>query len=91
MKKHKLKNEAALVKEAVRVGMIYFKKRGAGEIEESDAQAIKIRAIYRLLVFDKLIQPLAKGEDNDTNMRHKLALWIAKTLPSDHPLLQEPA
>lgn len=91
MKKHKLKNEAALVKEAVRVGMVYFKKRGAGEIEESDPQAQKVRAVYKLLVFDKLIQPLAKGEDSDGNMRHKLALWIAKTLPDDHPILQQPA
>ena len=44
--------------------------------------------LYRLLVHDKLIQPLAKGQVNDPNIKHKLALWIARQLPEDHPLLR---
>lgn len=82
----KLAHEAELVKEALRVGAIYAKKRGAGEIEATDSAKMKITYIYRLLVHDKLIQPLAKGQDNDTNMKHKLALWMQRQLPADHPL-----
>jgi len=40
-----------------------------------------------LSILDKLIQPLAKGQDNEPNMKHKLALWMSRQLPSDHPLL----
>ncbi len=86
MKKHK--NEAELVKEALRVGAIYFEKRGAGQFEATDSASNKIKAIYRLLVQDGLIQPLAKDQDNEPNMKHKLALWIARQLPKDHPLLK---
>lgn len=85
----KLKHEAELVKEAIRVGAVYMQKRGAGQIEATDSAGNKITAIYRLLVLDKLIQPLAKGEDNEPNMRHKLALWISRQLPAGHPLLED--
>jgi len=85
----KIKNEAALVKEAIRVGGVYMKTRGVGRFEATDSASDKITAIYRLLVLDKLIQPLAKGEDNEPNMKHKLALWISRQLPADHPLLKE--
>lgn len=85
----KLKNEAALVKEALRVGAIYAKKRGVGEVNESDPLKVKTTFIYRLLVHDNLIQPLAKGQETEPNMRHKLALWMSRQLPKDHPLLQE--
>ncbi len=85
----KLKHEAALVKEAIRIGGVYMEKRGAGKIEGTDSASDKITAIYRLLVLDKLIQPLAKGEDNEPNMKHKLALWIARQLPDGHPLKEE--
>lgn len=84
----KLKNEAALVKEAIRVGGVYMKTRGVGMFEATDSAGDKITAIYRLLVLDKLVQPLAKGEDNEPNMKHKLALWISRQLPDDHPLLK---
>ncbi|MGB1199850.1 MAG: DUF5062 family protein, partial [Thalassotalea sp.] len=53
-----------------------------------DAAKEKVEVIYRLLVQDKLVHPLAESEENLLNMKHKLALWIAKQLPSDHPLLQ---
>ncbi len=84
----KLNNEAELVKEALRVGAIYMKKRGVGEIESIDSAKDKVTVIYRLLVRDKLIQPLVKGQDNGPGMRHKLALWMSRQLPEDHPLLK---
>ena len=84
----KLNNEAQLLKEAVRVGMIYAEKRGAVKFEPTDSSKDKIEVLYRLLVHDKLIQPLAKGQENEPNMRRKLALWISRQLPSDHPLLK---
>lgn len=88
MKKQKLKNEAALAKEALRVGAVYAKKRGAGEIESTDSVDLKTEFIYKLLVLDKLIQPLAKDQISVPNMRHKLALWMSRQLPDDHPLLK---
>lgn len=84
MKKHK--HEAELVKEAIRVGAIYFEKRGAGKFEPADSASHKIQAVYHLLVKDGLIQPLAKGQVNELGMKHKLALWIERQLPADHPL-----
>jgi hypothetical protein len=47
-----------------------------------------VEFIYKVLVEDKLIQPLAKDQISDPNMRHKLALWISRQLPADHPLLK---
>jgi len=84
----KLKNENDLLKEALRIGARYFEARGAGKFEPTDHIDMKIRAIYLLLVKDKVIQPLANDDDNIINMRHKLAIWISKNLPNDHPLLQ---
>jgi hypothetical protein len=82
----KLKNEKELLKEAIRVGMIYAEKRGAAEFEKTDSQQLKVEYVYRLLVHDKLIQPLAKEQMGDPGMRHKLAIWISKQLPDGHPL-----
>ncbi len=84
----KLKNEADLLREALRVGAIYASKRGVGEFENTDSAHDKITYLYRLLVHDKLIQPLARGQVNDPNMKHKLALWMSRQLPPDHPLLK---
>ena len=83
----KNKNEAELVKKAIAVGAVYVKKRGYGEIESTDSHKLKVEYIYRALVEDKLIQPLAKQDISVPNMEHKLALWIARQLPSDHPLV----
>jgi predicted transcriptional regulator len=83
----KIKNEAELVREAIRVGDVYAKKRGVGAFDDTDSSHDKITFLYRLLVHDKLIQPLAKGQINDPNMKHKLALWISRQLPTGHPLL----
>lgn len=84
----KIHNEAELVVEAIRVGAIYAKSRGVGEFEASDSASDKITFIYRLLIRDKLIQPLARGEESQPNMKHKLALWISRQLAEDHPLLK---
>ena len=84
----KLKNESELVKKAIRVGMIYAEKRGVVKFEVTDSANEKIEYLYRLLVHDKLIQPLAKDQLNLPGMKHKLAIWVSKQLPKDHPLLQ---
>ena len=85
---NKLKNEAELVTQALRVGAVYAKKRGVGDFEATDSAKEKITYLYRLLVHDKLVQPLAKGQDSEPNMKHKLALWMSRQLPADHPLLK---
>ena len=87
-KKKKLANEGALLKEAVRLGMEYGENRGVVEFEPTDSAHEKIEYIYRLLVHDKLIQPLAKLDVSQKAMAHKLALWVSKQLPEDHPLLK---
>jgi len=84
----KLNNEAELLLEALKVGGAYAQKRGVGEFERTDSAKDKVTYLYRLLVLDKLIQPLAKGDETEPKMKHKLALWIARTLPADHPLLK---
>lgn len=84
----KLANEAELVSHALKVGAVYAQKRGVGKFEETDSSKDKITYLYRLLVHDKLIQPLAKGHEDEPNMRHKLALWMSRQLPEDHPLLK---
>ena len=84
----KIKNEAELLKEAIRVGTRYFEARGAGKFESNDHADNKVRAIYLLMVKDKVIQPLASQDESVKNMRHKLAIWVSKKLPADHHLLQ---
>ncbi len=84
----KIKNEDALVTEAIRVGESYAKKRGVGEFESTDSSKDKVSYVYKLLVHDKLIQPLAKDQENGPSMRHKLALWISRNLPEGHELLK---
>lgn len=84
----KIKNETELVREALRIGAIYVEKRKAGKFEETDSSRQKIEYLYRLLVHDKLIQPLVKGQESEPNMKHKLALWISRQLPEGHPLLK---
>ena len=77
-KTKKLANEAELLKEAIRLGMEYGEKRGVVEFEPTDSANDKIEYIYRLLVHDKLIQPLAKLDVSQPAMRRKLALWAQK-------------
>lgn len=84
----KLKHEAELVKEAILAGMKYGEERGAVEWEPTDSANDKILYIYRLLVHDKKMQPLPEDQVSIKTMKHKLALWYAKQLPKDHPLLK---
>ena len=84
----KLKHEAELVKEAILAGMKYGEERGAVEWEATDSASEKILYIYRLLVHDKKMQPLPEDQVSLKTMKHKLALWYAKQLPENHPLLK---
>mgnify|MGYP002713198363 CR=1 FL=1 len=85
----KIKNEKGLLKEALRVGAKYGEVRGAVKFEASDSVQERVEYLYRLLVKDKLIQPLPEPEVSQKSMRHKLALWILKKLPEDHPLVRQ--
>jgi hypothetical protein len=84
----KLKHEAELVKEALQAGMQYGQQRGVVEFEPTDSVNERIEYIYRLLVHDKVIQPLPEDQVSQQSMRHKLAIWFSKQLPKDHPLLK---
>jgi hypothetical protein len=82
----KLKHEADLLKKALLIGEKYAINRGYNSFSATNSAKDKIESLYRLLVNDKLIQPLATDQEDQPKMRHKLALWIAKQLPKDHPL-----
>jgi hypothetical protein len=74
----KLKNENELVKQAIADGMKYGEDRGVVEFEPTDSAAEKIEYIYRLLVHDKIIQPLPEVQLSQKSMRHRLAIWASK-------------
>ncbi len=74
----KLKNENELVKKAIAMGVKYGEARGAVEFEATDSASDKIQYIYRLLVHDKLIQPIPEDQISQQTMRHKLAIWASK-------------
>ncbi len=74
----KLKNEKELVKKAIAEGMKYGVARGVVEFEPTDSATEKIEYIYRLLVHDKIILPLANDQISQLAMRHKLAIWASK-------------
>ena len=84
----KLKHETELVKAAIESGVKYAEERGAAVFEATDSQSEKILYIYRLLVHDKLIQPMPEEQVSQKSMRHRLALWYARQLPKDHQLLK---
>ncbi|MGE6380477.1 DUF5062 family protein [Shewanella baltica] len=86
MKPHK--NEAQILKFAMEIGVGYAKKRGYADFDKGISPKDKVECIYRLLVTDNLIQPLAKDKEDGPNMKHKLILWISRQLPADHPLLK---
>ena len=85
----KLKNESALFKEALIAGVKYAEGRGAVVFEPTDSASEKLLYIYRLLVHDKVIQPLPEDQVAEKSLRHKLSLWYVKQLPKDHPLLKQ--
>ncbi len=84
----KIKHEAELVKEAIAAGIKYGEGRGVVEFESTDSQHEKIEYIYRLLVHDKVIAPMPEDQVSQKSMRHRLAMWFARQLPKDHPLLK---
>lgn len=87
-KNKKLKNEAELFKGALHEAMKYGEERGAVIFEPGDSVDERVLYLYRLLVHDKKLQPLPEDQVSQKTMRHKLALWYAKQLPKDHPLLK---
>ncbi len=74
----KLKDEKKLVKKAIEIGVAYGEKRGAVEFEATDSASEKLEYIYRLLVHDKLIQPLPEDKVSQETIRHRLAIWASK-------------
>ena len=74
----KLKNEKELVKKAISEGMKYGEERGVVEFEPTDSATEKIEYIYRLLVHDKVIQPIPQDQISQLSMKHKLAIWASK-------------
>lgn len=83
----KLKHENELFKAALLAGVKYAEGRGVVEFEATDSASEKLLYIYRLLVHDKLIQPMPEEQVSEKSLRHRLALWYAKQLPKGHPLL----
>ena len=74
----KLKNEKEVVKKAIAEGMKYGEERGVVEFEPTDSANEKIEYIYRLLVHDKIIQPIPQDQISQLAMKHKLAIWASK-------------
>lgn len=74
----KMKNEKEMVKKAIAEGMKYGVERGVVEFEPTDSQADKIEYIYRLLVHDKIIQPLPQDQISQLSMKHRIAIWASK-------------
>ena len=84
----KLKNEKALLKEALKRVLDDAVRRGVVEFEPTDSHDLKIQYAYRLLVHDKSISSLPKGQDSLPNIKHRLAMWVTHQLPPDHELLK---
>jgi hypothetical protein len=84
----KLKNENALLKEALQRIMDDAVRRGVVEFEATDSHNLKIEYAYRLLVHDKQIIPLPPDQLNMPAMKHRLAMWMTHQLPADHELLK---
>jgi hypothetical protein len=74
----KLKNEKEMIKKAIFEGVKYGENRGVVEFEPTDSADEKILYIYRLLVHDKVIQPIPEDQVSIKSMRHKLAIWASK-------------
>jgi len=83
----KLKNEKALLAEALNRVMDSAVKRGIVEFEATDSHDLKTEYVYRLLVHDKEIAPLPADKLTLPNIRHRLAMWVTHKLPPGHELL----
>ena len=84
----KLKNEKALLKEALTIVLDDAVRRGVVEFEPTDSHDLKIEYAYRLLVHDGAISPLPNNQLSMPNIRHRLAMWVRHKLPPDHELLK---
>ena len=84
----KLKNEKDLLKEALQMVIDDATKRGIVEFEATDSHDLKIEYAYKLLIHDKEIAPLPRGQESLPAIRHRLAMWVKNKLPADHELLQ---
>ena len=84
----KLKNEKALLAEALRIVIEDATRRGVVEFEPTDSHDLKVEYAYRLLVHDKKIAPLPANQLSLPKMRHRLAMWVTHELPADHELLK---
>lgn len=84
----KLKNEKALLREALAMVLADAAKRGVVEFDATDSHDLKIQYAYRLLVHDKAISPLPKGQESLPKIKHRLAKWVTHKLPPDHELLR---
>ena len=84
----KLKNETEVFKAALEAGVKYGEGRGVVEFEATDSVHDKALYIYRLLVHDKLIAPLPEEQVSQKSVRHRLAMWHARSLQKDDPLLK---
>ena len=73
-----IKNEKAFLKQAIEDGVEYAESRGAAKFEPGDSASIKVEYIYRLLVHDKIIQPIPEDQVSLKTMQHKLAIWASK-------------
>lgn len=74
----KIKNEKEMLKKAIAAGVKYGEKRGVVEFEPTDSASEKILYIYRLLVHDKVIQPIPEDQVSQKAIQHKLAIWASK-------------
>lgn len=74
----KLKNEKELVKKALEIGLAYVASRGTAEFEQGDSANDKLLYIYRLLVHDRLLQPIPEEQVSQKSIRHRLAIWASK-------------
>ena len=74
----KLKDEKALVKKAIAAGMAYGESRGMVEFEATDSVNERLEYIYRLLVHDKVIQPIPEEQVSQKAIKHRLAIWASK-------------
>ena len=74
----KLKNEKEMVKKAITEGVKYGEDRGVVEFEATDSADNKLLYIYRLLVHDKMIQPIPEDQVSQKSIKHKLAIWASK-------------
>jgi len=84
----KLKHEKELLKEALVMVLDDAVKRGVVELDATDSHDLKIQYAYRLLVHDKAISPLPKGQESLPKIKHRLAMWVTHKLPPGHELLE---